>query len=56
MSEESKESPGKKKDKKKVQLPDLSPDETEVTEDEAGNVKGGDSPPPDPFPTQSSGS
>ena len=50
--------PGKKKkdEKKKVKLRDLPKNEGELTEEQARNVKGGDEPPPDPFPTKTTGS
>jgi hypothetical protein len=50
-----KEEPGKKKTptKKKAELKDLPTAKDELTEEEQGDVKGGDAPPPDAFPTKS---
>ena len=51
------EEPGKKKPtKKKAELQDLPKAKDELTEEEQRDIKGGDEPPPDPFPTKSSGS
>jgi hypothetical protein len=51
-----KEEPGKKKPpKKKAELQDLPKAKDELTEEEQDDVKGGDAPPPDSFPTRTVG-
>jgi hypothetical protein len=50
------EEPGQKKPtKKKAELQDLPTAKDKLTEEEERDVKGGDGPPPDPFPTNTTG-